>query len=299
MLEPFLHYTKDTPSKVRFRVYLEAYHLALSVPLAILTAIAVYSIVEYFRLPWIVGHICIGIFLIIFIYTSKALKRRSKRRAFNSKEELCKDPRAPILYLRPFHIDLPEFPSIVLPFIRTPREHLKQLSKGTPEENLTKLLRQLGPVIAVGTPGEKLPQLGAIRLYFNNEEWQEKVRALMTLSQLIVIQAGYSGGLEWELSLAKARLQPYRLLLSFLSWRTLSKKLRQREYETFKVLIERMYGISLPEQIGDALYLYFDHDWTPHLDYKGGYVDENLTRGLAARYGLKDINNAYNPLNLF
>lgn len=298
MLEPFLHYAKDTPSKVRFyRDNLEAFHLALSVPLAMLTAIVVFSIVDYFRLPWIVRYIGIGISLIIFNYTSKALKRRSKRRAFNSKEVLCKDPRAPILYLRPFHIDPPEFPSIILPFITTPREHLKYLSRGTPEENLTKLLWQLGPVIAVGRPGEKLPQLGAIRLYFNNEEWQEKVNTLMTLSQLVVIQAGYTGGIEWELSLAKARLQPYRLLFSFLSWRTLSKKLRQREYETFKVLIERIYGISLPEQIGDALYLYFDHDWTPHLDYKGGYVDENLTRGLAARYGLKDVNNAYNPIN--
>ena len=231
------------------------------------------------------------------LYNLAELRRRSKRRAFNSKDEFCKDPRAPVLYLRPFYTDRPELPTIVLPFIRTSSEHLKHLFRETPEEALTRLLRQLGPVIAVGKPGEELPQLGAIRLYFDDEDWQEKVTALMTLSQLVVIQPGYTGGLEWELSLAKARLQPYRLLFSFVAWRALRKEPRQLEYETFKLMFERIYDLSLPEQIGNALYLYFDHDWTPHLDDKGGYINAILTRNLTARYGLKDVDDVDNPID--
>lgn len=276
-LEPFLPYAKDTPPQGKSNsVYLAVSRWAL-------------LILSYLVLP-------LGLSNFVGDFTFKALKRRSKRQAFNSKEELCKDPRAPVLYLRPFHLDPPELPSIILPF-RTPSEHLKHLSGGSPEEALTELLRQLGPVITVGKPGEELPQLGAIRLYFNDEDWQEKVTALMTLSQLVVIQPGYTEGLEWEMSLAKAHLQHYRLLFSFVCWRTLRKEPRQREYEIFKLSFERIYCISLPEQIGSALYLYFDHDWTPHLDYEGGYVNAILTRNLAARYGLKDVNDVDNPID--
>lgn len=267
-LEPFLPYAKDTPPQGTF----SSFYLAVS-RWALL-------ILSYMVLPDL-GH----------FVTFKELKRRSKRQVINSKEELCKDPRAPVLYLRPFHLDPPELPLIIAPF-RSPFEHLKRLSGGAPEEALTKLFRQLGPVIAVGKPGEKLPQLGAIRLYFNDEDWQEKVTALMTLSQLVIIQPGYTEGLEWELSLAKARLQPYRLLFSFVCWRTLRKEQRQLEYEMFKPIFEGIYGLSLPEQIDDALYLYFDHDWTPHLDYldyKDGYLNDLLTKSLAERYGLKDV----------
>jgi hypothetical protein len=65
------------------------------------------------------------------------------------------------------------------------------------------------------------------------------------------------------------------------------------EYEVFKLLFQRIHDVSLPEQIDKALYLYFDHDWTPHLDYKGGYVNEILTSNLAARYALKDVNDVW------
>jgi hypothetical protein len=91
------------------------------------------------------------------------------------------DERAPILYLRSF------------------KDDFMAAEFGTEEAHLAKALNQLGPVIAIGMPGERLSKLGACRLYVSHERWQEVAQALMAASRMVLLRAGATPGLQWEL----------------------------------------------------------------------------------------------------
>ena len=68
------------------------------------------------------------------------------------------------------------------------------------EEIEASALGKYGPVLAVGTPGERLPPaLGAIRLQFSHEEWQARVAELCERSAFIALNVGRSEGLIWEI----------------------------------------------------------------------------------------------------
>lgn len=57
-----------------------------------------------------------------------------------------------------------------------------------------------GTVLAVGTPGEVLPpELGAVRIQFSHEEWQQRVSELTDKARFIFLTLGRSEGLVWEI----------------------------------------------------------------------------------------------------
>ncbi len=70
----------------------------------------------------------------------------------------------------------------------------------TEEQLCRELERAVGPVVAIGRPGETLPELGAHRLYVDQEDWQSEVLTLAERAKLIVIRVGDSKGLHWELA---------------------------------------------------------------------------------------------------
>jgi hypothetical protein len=92
----------------------------------------------------------------------KRLRRLAKRHRINGEQKLLNDHRDPILYLRTFEKGRVENPK---------RQDMK-----THEERLTSVLEYVGPVVAVGEPGEDRPPIGALRLYFNYSEWEGKVK---------------------------------------------------------------------------------------------------------------------------
>jgi hypothetical protein len=67
------------------------------------------------------------------------------------------------------------------------------------ERRLSRVLSRFGPFVAVGKPGERLPPFGAARSYENDQKWQIKVLELIRSCKLIVILAGSTTGLKWEL----------------------------------------------------------------------------------------------------
>jgi hypothetical protein len=67
------------------------------------------------------------------------------------------------------------------------------------EEAIGEELWQIGPFYGVGRPGETLPQLGASKAYFSDAEWQDGVTGWIDSSRLIVMIAGQSDWLKWEL----------------------------------------------------------------------------------------------------
>jgi hypothetical protein len=141
------------------------------------------------------------------------------------------DDRAPILYLRSFAQDAKGL---------TGAFHAqKEMWRGTFEEQLRQALAPLGPLKAIGVPGESLPPPGARRLYAREDEWRAEVQSLMKAAALVVIVVGKGGaGLAWETEQAFAHVERKRLLL-------LVRKGR-RQYEKDGKIVERASGIGLP-----------------------------------------------------
>jgi hypothetical protein len=112
-----------------------------------------------------------------------------RHRTPNALELLAKDPRPPVLLLRAFRDD-----SRTLPGATDKGNLLTNLltantgSTMTFEEFLYGRLARLGPVIAVGRPGEKTPPLGAARFWVG--EWQKAVDELLSEAQYVVMVMG-------------------------------------------------------------------------------------------------------------
>jgi hypothetical protein len=139
----------------------------------------------------------------VFYRKAKRLLNTARRLAQPSVDELLKkDPRPHVLYLRSFGIDA------VLR--HTPGEFFQ---RGTEEEQLIAALDNIGPIIAIGKPGENLPELGAARVYLDDGVWQSEVTRLMDSAALVVLILGPGGGLWWELKTVLARVSPTRLII--------------------------------------------------------------------------------------
>jgi hypothetical protein len=195
------------------------------------------------------------------------LRRLARRHRTNFRRSLTKDKRDPVLYLRSFY--------------REYGENLARSNQMTDEEVLCSVLRDVGPVIAVGQPGTEMqPQmLGATRIYLEDAKWQETVAYLMTVAQLVVIDADISEGLMWEVQTVRKTLSPDKLCLSLLSFDSRKIEERQRSYEMFFEHVNRSFReaaesanenssavpprLALPENIGNADFIVFDQDWSP------------------------------------
>src|SRR5262245_9471340 len=99
---------------------------------------------------------------------SLALVTRGRRmRVSGAEHVLAEDVRPPIVYLRPFGADRAEIARRMSSHVRvSPREAFEK----TFEQRLARTLRKIGPFVAVGDPAERLPLLGAARVYAGDDE---------------------------------------------------------------------------------------------------------------------------------
>jgi hypothetical protein len=84
------------------------------------------------------------------------------------------------------------------------------------EEALAAKLAAYGPVIAVGRPGEKVPPLGAARLWITEDRWQGRVEELLRSCRFVVMIVGEikgEDGLAWEVGRLLALQEPEKIVL--------------------------------------------------------------------------------------
>lgn len=183
------------------------------------------------------------------LYKAITYSRHARRYRLQSGRVFRRETRDPILYLRAFSED---YGGDLVGFFQE-----------TSEERLTHSLKRYGPVVAVGDPLEKLPRLGAVKLYFDASTWRLGVLYLMSISQLVIIQAGFAEGLLWELGVARRRLEPQRLIISFAAWEGLSEWQRQSYYTRFKNCAEELLQCGLPPEIKTTSHIAFGPGWAP------------------------------------
>jgi TM2 domain-containing membrane protein YozV len=165
--------------------------------------------------------------LAVVSVTAWRIWRRAQRHEAPSAEEaMARDPRSPVLYLRSFKddgaalIDDGGWPWV--------GRLMGLIATQTPEQELAEILGQVGPVIAIGKPGEPLPELGAARLYVSHDTWQDAVMNLMRQASLVVVRVGASAGVLWEIETALAHLPRQRVVFALLGGRALAPELASR-----------------------------------------------------------------------
>ncbi len=207
-----------------------------------------------------------------------SLYARSKRcLALSAQDVLAHDTRPPVIYLRSFKDDgknvrtfKNSFPLWrVLHPMKLWGSVLNAFDTRTEEEVLAEVLHQIGPVVGIGRPGEKLPQLGAARVYVDDDHWQETVHSFLSRAGLVVLRLGKTPGFFWEVEQSTVKMNPTRLIVLV--------PLSHRKYDQFceraathfpKGLpaykcsqMRRLFGANLLGNL--KAMIYFEPDWTP------------------------------------
>jgi hypothetical protein len=98
---------------------------------------------------------------------------------------------------------------------------------------------QIGPLVALGNPLDRLPPEGAIREYAPDAAWRDRLVELVRMAACIVIDPGQSDNLQWELTHIRAEGMSRKLCLFtppriahgtdfFASWKDLRSEARRR-----------------------------------------------------------------------
>ena len=197
------------------------------------------------------------------------------------------DSKPDVLYLRSFQTD--------------PSTAYQNITAGwtTEEEDLGKVLRPFGDMVAIGQPGERLPVPGATRMYANQSEWKQVVLGSMQSAPLVIIRAGNSPGLLWEMGQAVRTLKPERLLIFVLN-------IKVQEYNLFANQVRGNFGLQLPAIESSSLmravidrrespskakpgFIAFESDWSaiflplPSTIIRTGYNDLTKAFSIALR----------------
>jgi hypothetical protein len=159
-------------------------------------------------------------------------------------ELMANDRRRPILLLRSFSdesMSIAEAPSFALTW-----GQMSSLARM--EESIADQLRPFGPLVAIGKPGESLPRLGASRNYYSDAQWQAAALELMQEALLIVVIAGVSPGLRWELeAIARAGHRSKLLVL-------MPEPHRRRRWDVIAEELRDLPGFDgLPREVPQGL----------------------------------------------
>jgi hypothetical protein len=210
--------------------------------------------------------------VLLFRHSAWVRHVAQKRLAPDGATLLATDHRPPILYLRPFADDEIEEPLAV----RAPDadglasaaiyELLISLLGSaahatlTQEERLAKTLGRLGPFIALGEPGEQLPDLGAARLYVATHHWHAVVADLMSRARLVVIRPGAGRGLWWEIERVLASV-PAQKVVFWLPGPARDGTTSEGVYAELGRFLQPRVSGRLPEWRDTAPYLCFSEGW--------------------------------------
>lgn len=180
-------------------------------------------------------------------------------------EAMVRDTRPPILLLHSFQDDgrtIKRDNNLVTWFTSFFTQYIDE-GELVFEELLATHFAEFGPMIAIGQPEEKLPQLGAARKYVSEGEWQEEVIQLVQRSQLVVMIVGSTQGLLWEVRKMVELDMPEKLLLAFPPLETEELK---RRWDRWLEQTEDVDALALPRQLPDnPLFATFSSNWKCHV----------------------------------
>jgi len=148
---------------------------------------------------------------------------------------------AKLLYLRSFKLDGKGW-------VTTNTDIFEGLNLFPPELDLAKAFIKFDfHLIAVGRPGEKIPEIGFDRKYFNNDVWQQEVIKLISESVLIIYRPDPSDAVLWEFEqVLNAKASDKLMIWANMGYNT-DIKLNKVRYNIFKKKAFERLQEELPE----------------------------------------------------
>ena len=236
----------------------------------IVIALFVIPLFLHLSTGWLIAAMFVSILITVGVI--QMFLRARKFTVASAEEVLTADPRSPVIYMRSFKDDA----AASTPVMSGPPGWAVLFPKElvTEEELVARILNDFGPMVTIGKPGEALRELGAARMYVSEQEWHEKVAALMQSAKVVVLRLGQTEGLWWELEQAIGKMRPEQLLVFVprVGDKAVREAIRRRADALFpRPLPEFTRSESRVAGVGSLRgILYFDRDWTAH------YID--LTR---------------------
>jgi hypothetical protein len=77
------------------------------------------------------------------------------------------------------------------------------------------MAERLGPLIAIANPNTTLPLLGAAQEYYSNDTWQTAIARWVEMAEMIVMVAGRTKGIRWELDHIFSKEEHPKLVIFF------------------------------------------------------------------------------------
>ena len=199
-----------------------------------------------------------GLFLLVG--AAAGIRTGLRLRAPDAAEVLRRDPRPPIVFLRPFQEDHRLVYGSPIGQRKGGEDPVRSKGKTGHEQTLAHLLRKAGPFIAIGQPGEKLVTLGAARSYVSDDDWQNEVESMVRRAGAVVLQPELSSGTMWEVDLVARAADLKRLLLI-----VPNPKLRPLRYWRIRELAHERLDLVLPaaDECPGCDAFYFDDSRNP------------------------------------
>lgn len=198
--------------------------------------------------------------------------RGTRIRSVSGEQLMLDDRRAPVVFIRSFGDEQRSYSAKSLFGLvwRALSDHKfvnRYFQAGTSfwgplmQFQCNRLFSEIGPFIAIGRPGEKIPGMGAARLYVPDDQWQSVVSDLFHRARLVVVQPGTTPGLQWEIGQLRREVTPEKLLFVLPE--------REQEYQAFRSWVDQELPVALPESMPSSRFLAFDSQWKPFA--MGGY----------------------------
>ncbi|MBI1916400.1 MAG: hypothetical protein HYS12_16955 [Planctomycetes bacterium] len=183
-------------------------------------------------------------------------------------EQIRGDTRPPTLLLRSFADD-----EMIVPGQSPLKGGIYMAPLGgmdeTLEQQTARVFSAVGPVIAIGRPGERLPPLGFGRMWVRHDRWKQVVQRLLAECQRVIMFLGDlkgRDGLEWEVDQVFTHCRPEQVILIVPPVGETGVQSRWRKYR------ERL-GERLPDYLPNAAAVTFGEGWHAEVLF--------ATRGLA------------------
>lgn len=130
------------------------------------------------------------------------------------------------------------------------------------EQYLEKYLPKHIVFIALGSPNDYIPTLGAKKIYLPDKEWKDYAANYIQNATLIVILEGISEGLQWELSYIRENILPNQVKIISLpkEFKKYSLLTGKQKKQVFKRFLAK-YNYVVENEIEEGKLISFDKNW--------------------------------------
>lgn len=223
--------------------------------------VASFLVMIYWTENRLLEAVAASVFLFQFVVGIKLARYYARLNKPTVDKVLERDLRPPILFLRSFKLD--ELPVSRINDGWRGMKDMFTVGEMTFEERIKETFDDIGPLIAIGRPGEDAAPLGAAREYTDDASWQQLVLERAGVAQLVIMELDATAGMEWEIENVSKQVGLQRIAIILPPGEDIYEKRAPAWYKRWASLRNRFN--FLPEVFEDTVAILFAEDNHPIL----------------------------------